>query len=95
MRSIQGNGPQETVFQYTKDMLELFSTLDQAEDECIRIYTDNLRPDFRQFVYGRNVNTLDEAEEATLLVESLFPNSTDTSLREEICELQIINTPPP
>ena len=95
-------GPRETVFQYTRDMLELFSTVDQAEDERIQIYTDNLRPDLRQFVYGRNVNTLDEAEEAALLGESLFPNSIDTSLREEICELkqcfqqlQMVNTPPP
>ena len=82
--------------------MELFSTVDQAEDERIQIYTDNLRPDLRQFVYGRNVNTLDETEEAALLGESLFPNSTDTSLREEICELkqcfqqlQMVNTPPP
>ena len=95
-------GPRETVFQYTRDMLELFSTVDQAEDERIQIYTDNLRPELRQFVYGRNVNTLDEAEEAALLGESLFPNSTDASLKEEICELkqcfqqlQMINTPPP
>ena len=94
-------GPRETVFQYTREMLEQFSTVDQAEDERIQIYTD-LRPDLRQFVYGRNVNTLDEAEEAALLGESLFPNYTDTSLREEICELklcfqqlQMINTPPP
>ena len=82
--------------------MELFSTVDQAEDEHIQIYTDNLRPDLRQFVYGGNVNTLDETEEAALLGESLFPNSTDTSLREEMCELkqcfqqlQMVNTPPP
>ena len=43
-------GPRKTVFQYTRDMLELFSTVDQAEDVRIQIYTDNLRPDPRQFV---------------------------------------------
>ena len=79
--------PTEPVSSYIQNMRELFSNLNQTEEEQIQVFTDNLRDDLRKFVYSKTVHSLDEAEEAATLGETIYPLGKSSVLQKEINQL--------
>ena len=68
-------------------MRELFSSLNQTEEEQIQVFTDNLREELRKFIYSKTVHSLDETEEAATLGESLYPVGGNSAFQKEINQL--------
>ena len=79
--------PSEAVSAYIQNMRELFSSLNQTEEEQIQVFTDNLREELRKFVYSKTVHSLDEAEEVATLGESLYSVGGNSAFRKEINQL--------
>ena len=87
----------ETVTSYIQAMRELFIAVPKPEEEKVEIFIDNLRDDLRKFCYTKTVTTLDDAEHAAILGETLYPQDSNP-LSKEIAELvdtvkQLVVTP--
>ena len=73
--------PTEPVASYIKDMRQLFADINKTEEQ-IQVFCDNLREELKKFVYSKTVHSLDEAEEAATLVESLYPVGGSSMMKE-------------
>ena len=63
-------------------MRQLFADINKTEEEQIQVFCDNLREELKKFVYSKTVHSLDEAEEAATLGESLYPVGRSSMMKE-------------
>ena len=63
--------PGESVELFTGKMRKPFCKLDKSKSDKLTLFVHGLRPELRSFVLGKNPKTVDEAESAARLYESV------------------------